>query len=203
MTAESRTSHSLLAQMRDARNDAAWRRFLAGYGPRILAWCRRWGLAGADADEVAGMVLVKLVRRMRDFEYDPTSRFRAWLRTVVDSQVRDFLAERRRQPLAVGASGDSSWNRFGNVEDDAAPAAELEAELHTALMPEVEEAVAEVRGRVDTATWLAFWLTVGEGRKGADVAHELAMPVASVYQAKCRVARLLRNQVQRRLDPNG
>lgn len=201
MTAESRTSHSLLIQMRDARNDAAWRRFLAGYGPRILAWCRRWGLSGADADEVAGMVLVKLVRRMRDFEYDPHSRFRAWLRTVVDSQVRNFLAERRRQPVAVGATGDKSWDGVANVEDDAS-AVELEAELHSALMPEVEAAVAEVRGRVDPATWMAFWLTVGEGRKGADVARELAMPIASVYQAKCRVARLLRNQVQRRLDPD-
>src|SRR5438128_999351 len=113
MTAESRTSYSLLDQMRDARNDAAWRRFLDAYGPRIHAWGRRWGLSADDADEVAGRVLLKLVRRIGHFEYDPQGRFRAWLRAVVSNQVRDFLAERRRQPVPAGAVADSSWDAVG------------------------------------------------------------------------------------------
>lgn len=196
MGSDSRTSYSLLLGLRDYSNATAWGRFLREYGPRILAWCRRHGLGDADADEVTGMVLLKLAGRMRHFEYDARSRFRGWLRTVVDSQVREFLAQRRRLP-----GGPAGQDLLAAVPDPH-EAEGLEAELEAVLTPEVAAAVADVRARVEPHTWRAFWRTTCDGRKGAEVAAELGIAVASVHQARSRVARLLREEVARRLDPS-
>ena len=48
------------------------------YRPQVYGWCLKWGLQGADADDVTQQVLVKLIETMRTFRYDPARRFRAW-----------------------------------------------------------------------------------------------------------------------------
>ena len=52
-------------------------------------------------------VLAKLAVRMRRFAYDPSQRFRAWLRTVAKNACRDCMAERRRTigAIARGVTG--------------------------------------------------------------------------------------------------
>ena len=50
--------------------------FMARYGPKIHAWCRRWGLQEADAQDVTQMVLLRLSVKVREFVYDPSRSFR-------------------------------------------------------------------------------------------------------------------------------
>ena len=78
---DSGTSTSLLVRLQQAPADqAAWAEFVRRYGTRIHGWCRRWGLQEADAQDVCQDVLVKLVRAMRAFRYDPAQSFRGWLK---------------------------------------------------------------------------------------------------------------------------
>ena len=51
-----------------------------------------------------------------------------------------------------------------------------------------------VQAEFEERTWSAFWRTVVEGRPTGDVADELDMKIASVYQAKSRVLRRLRQE---------
>src|SRR5262249_60181969 len=62
----------------------------------ILAWCRQWGLQGADADDVAQTVFLKLAAKMQTFEYDPTRSFRGWLRTLAHHAWSDLVDSQRR-----------------------------------------------------------------------------------------------------------
>src|SRR6516162_1842099 len=79
----SATRISLLFRLRqEPASQAAWNEFAARYGPQIGAWCRRWGLQEADAEDVTQSVLTLLSAKLRDFSYDPKRRFRAWLKTV-------------------------------------------------------------------------------------------------------------------------
>ena len=72
------TRASLLSRLRCAPHDpSAWDDFVGRYGPRILAWCRRWGLQEADAQDVSQEVLVLLAVKLRTFVYDPSRSFRA------------------------------------------------------------------------------------------------------------------------------
>jgi RNA polymerase sigma-70 factor (ECF subfamily) len=97
------TSTTLLERLRQAPADqAAWAEFVGRYGHRIHGWCRQWGLQEADAQDVTQTVLLKLLRTMQTFRYDPAQRFRAWLKTVTHHAWQDLVRSRRQ----VAAGGD-------------------------------------------------------------------------------------------------
>jgi hypothetical protein len=53
------------------------------------------------------------------------------------------------------------------------------------------------RLRVEPRTWDAFHLLAIEGRSGAEVARHLEMKVATVFVARSKVQRMLREEVMR------
>ena len=189
--ADSGTSTSLLVRLQQAPADqAAWAEFVRRYGTRIHGWCRRWGLQEADAQDVTQDVLLKLIRAMQAFRYDPAQRFRGWLKTVTHHAWQD-LARGRRQ---VAAGGDPGGRRPAAVAGGArrpggaASKAAYEQEL-------LERALERVRPRVQPQTWDAFRLTAFDGLPGAEVAARLGMAVTSVYKAKSNVQKLLEAEV--------
>src|SRR5262249_49557829 len=107
---DSGTHISLLGRLQhDPGNQAAWNELVARYGPRVHNWCRRWGLQEADAQDVTQDVLLKLARAMRSFNYDPSRSFRAWLKTLTNHALSNFVAG--RSPAHQG-SGDSQVGRL-------------------------------------------------------------------------------------------
>jgi RNA polymerase sigma-70 factor (ECF subfamily) len=188
----SATRISLLFRLRqEPASQAAWNEFAARYGPQIGAWCRRWGLQEADAEDVTQSVLTLLSAKLRDFSYDPKRRFRAWLKTVTRHAWSDFIEARRRQ---VGGSGDSAVLEALN----SAPArADLETRLQEAFDLELlDMAMARVRKRVAENTWSAFQLTAVDGLSGADAAAQLGMAVGLVFKARSNVQKLLREEIR-------
>ncbi len=102
--ADSRTSVTLLNLLRDdEKQRVGWEEFVLRYRPKILGWCRKWGLQEADAEDVTQSVLVKLTEKMRSFRYDPSFSFRRWLRTVTHNTCIDY-SERWRKQRGTGNS---------------------------------------------------------------------------------------------------
>src|SRR5215831_21323009 len=185
------TRASLLSRLRCAPHDpSAWDDFVGRYGPRILAWCRRWGLQEADAQDVSQSVLVLLAVKLRSFVYDPSRSFRAWLKTLTRHAWSDFLAERRK---AGAGSGDSRVvERLESVEARN----DLEHRLEEAFDLELfETAKARVRDRVAPQTWRAFDLTAIEGLSGADAAGRLGMQIAAVFMAKSNIKKMIQEEI--------
>jgi RNA polymerase sigma-70 factor (ECF subfamily) len=187
---------TLLRDLGTPENQAdAWRVFLQRYSPLLESWCRRLGLRHSDVDEVTARVLAKLAQVMPTFQYDPSRRFRGYLRTVVYHAVYDFQKESER-PGARG-SGDSDVR--ASLEELAAPASldSVAGELDAVLVRDLDharQAAERVRAGVDDKTWQAFWLTAVEGLPAADVAARLGIKVANVYVYKNRVAKKLREE---------
>jgi RNA polymerase sigma factor (sigma-70 family) len=113
------TRITLLKRLQHDQHDReAWREFVAQYSPMIFAWCRRWGLQEADAEDITQMVLLKLTQKMTDFAYDPRRSFRAWLKAVAHNTLCDF---RRSNHRMSQGSGDSELLRLlenAQAEDD-------------------------------------------------------------------------------------
>src|SRR5262249_48850082 len=176
------------------KQEAAWRTFRERYRPLILSWCQRWGLKRMDAEDICAAVLSRLVRVMRDFVYDPDHRFRGWLKTVVDNEVRGYWRLRARRPGDEG-SGDAAMYR--RLEEVVAPDAgeSLGHELDETLERDLRLArqlATRVKNRVKSHTWQAFWRTAIDRVAADDVARELHITVAAVYMAKRRVGQMLR-----------
>jgi RNA polymerase sigma-70 factor (ECF subfamily) len=185
------TSTSLLDRVK-LRDPDAWGRLVQVYGPLVYGWCRRTGLQGDDAADVAQEVFGVLVSRIADFRRDrPGDTFRGWLRTITRNKVNDHY---RRAAHAVPGQGGSDANqRLAQVAQvlPETPDAEGDDADQRALDHRVVELV---RAGVEPATWQAFWMVSMQGRPVAHVADELGMTRAAVYKAKYRVIRRLRQE---------
>jgi RNA polymerase sigma factor (sigma-70 family) len=189
----STTSISLIARLRLQPSDqAAWEEFIDRYGEKIYFWCRAWRLQDADARDVTQSVLAKLTVRLPRFAYDPSQRFRAWLRTVAKNACRDCMAERGRTIGAVarGVTGQDDLIQTVEARDDLAR--RLEAEFDQELLDEAER---RVRQRAEPQTWEAYRLTAIEGLSGAEAAARLGMKVAAVFVSRSHVMKRLRSEV--------
>ena len=188
---DSGTHVTLLGRLRrDPSNQAIWAEFIEHYGPRIFAWCRKWGLQEADAQDVTQNVLLKLADKMRTFTYDPSRSFRAWLKTLTHHAWSDYLEVRQRPGQG---SGDSQvLEMLHSVEAREDLVKHLEAEFDREIL---EEAMLRVRLRVAPQTWEAFRLTALEGMSGADAAGRIPMQVAQVFVAKRRVQKMLAAEI--------
>lgn len=188
--ADTSTRTSLLVRLQQSPADqSAWSEFVNFYGSRVHGWCRRWGLQEADSEDVTQIVLLKLVGAMQAFRYDPTQRFRGWLKTVAHNAWLDLVRVRRE----IAAGGDSQVDdplQALAVGDDLA--LRLEAAYEQELL---EKAMERVRPRVQPHSWKAFQLTVFDGLSGADVAARLGIPVTSVYKAKSNIQKMLEAEV--------
>src|SRR4051794_35513044 len=86
------TRETLIRRFRDGNDPRAWDEFYRLYEPLVRAYVRRFGLRDHDVDDLVQDLFVKLRDQLARFELDPgKGRFRAWLRTVVDNTVRDWL----------------------------------------------------------------------------------------------------------------
>ena len=191
---DARTSLTLLGRLRARGADpAAWAEFVARYQPLLLAWGRRWGLQEADAHDVTQTVLLRLSERLGGFEYDPARSFRGYVKTLARYAWLDLM-DLKRRPGANG-SGDTAVLQ---ALDHVAARDDLSEQLADEFDRELYERAAErVRARVEPHTWEAFRLTGLDGLSGADAAGRLKMEVATVFKAKSKVQKMLKDEIQR------
>jgi RNA polymerase sigma-70 factor (ECF subfamily) len=188
---DSKTSFTLLQRLALVPMDQeAWGRFVDRYAPKIIKWCRAWGLQKADVEDVSQSVLMELASRLRRFQYDPGRSFRGFLKKV----VRDALIDSHSARVLVGVGGTDHLGLLGNVQASDDLVRRLENEFDLELF---DEAKRQVRQRVQPRTWEAFFLTTIEGRPSQEVAGLLEMRVGSVYQDKYAVTAMLQEEVRR------
>jgi RNA polymerase sigma-70 factor (ECF subfamily) len=188
-TGDSNTSVTLLERLhQDPADAAAWNEFMTRYRPKVCEWCLAWGVQPADADDVAQVVMAKLLTVMKSFRYDPAGSFRAWLKTVSRRAWLDL------HDTHIRASGGADATALFQ----ALPARdELEQRLGEAFDRELFElAMDRVRKRVEPLTWQSFHLTAIEGVSGAEAAQRLVIPVGQVFVAKHRVQKMLRETIR-------
>jgi RNA polymerase sigma-70 factor (ECF subfamily) len=187
------TRASLLIQIRDGSNHAAWQEFVNLYGPLVYGFARKRGLQDADAADLMQDVLRSIASAIGRLDYDRNQgTFRGWLFTITRNKVFNFLSARRIRPQG---SGDSATNRLLAEEPDGSSdgtdAWELEYQRRLASL-----AMERVKGEFQENTWRAFWLTAVEGVAASEVAAQTGMSLGAIYVAKSRVLARLREQVE-------
>jgi RNA polymerase sigma-70 factor (ECF subfamily) len=190
--ADLRTSATLLGRLRDQPTDQeAWSEFVDRYGARIYGWCRRWSLQDADAKDVTQAVLATLCTKMKTFTYDPSQSFRGWLRTLTHHTWSDLVTRRRVLASGSGPAG-TDWLESVAARNDLMEL--LNEQFDRELL---DLAIVRVRLRVEPHTWEAFRLTAFDGLPGSAVADRLRIKVATVFKAKSKVQRMLREEIRR------
>jgi len=191
-------SSTLLDAVRGGRPEA-WARFVSLYGPVVYRWCRHAGLPPQDAPDLVQEVFAAVARGVAGFRRErPSDSFRAWLATVTRNKVRDYFRKRRSLPAAA-AGGTDAQEQLMQVPDPL-QTEQIDESADDDARIISNRALELVRLEFEPRTWEAFWLTAVEGRSATEVADQLGMSTMAVYQAKSRVLRRLRRELDELID---
>jgi RNA polymerase sigma factor (sigma-70 family) len=198
---DTRTSPTLLRRTADWRDHAAWQQFVARYDPLIRTWCREYDLSDELGRDVSQLFWVELADKMRSFRYDPSRRFRGWLRRSFHWRAVDALREQSRAELVVSLD-DPSWVDLNSSliasgqldEEDGESASE-----RLLLLELAEQVQASVRQKVHAQSWQVFWHISIDGWTLRQTADALDMTYVAAHAAHKRVADRLAREGNRRL----
>lgn len=191
MTRVPDTRQTLIQRIKDESDDAAWGEFVTIYRPAVLRFVLRRGLQLADAEDVTQRVFVSVARSMKDWEADRSrGSFRAWLLTVTRNAVINCVSREARNR---STGGTSTLRRLQELPEVGSLEEELQREYQRA---EFRKAAADVECEFEVGTWQAFWRTAVNNENVADVAKGLGKSPGSVYAARSRVIRRIRQRVE-------
>jgi len=188
------TRHTLLIRAKNNQDELAWEEFASYYRPYLYLVARRMNLNHHDSEEIAQMVLMKLWKKLPEFDYaQQKGRFRGWLCTVTGNTVKNFLKSQKAR-LA----------RYEKVKSQ-----EIEGYLNKVSLPEIEEiAESEWRSYIANLAWENIvddlhenardcFLRFSEGKKVAEIAEQLGVTEGSCYVYKKRVEQRLMKEIKK------
>jgi len=181
------TSATLLQRLRDRSDGEAWDRLVRLYTPLIRGWLKRHLPQSADEDDLAQQVLTVVVEKLPTFEHNGRpGAFRAWLRGICVNRLRMFW---RTRP-DPGPDPEAALRQLEDPNSDLSRRWDREHDEHVA-----RKLLDAIEHDFQPATWQAFSRVVLDGAEPEAVAAELGLGLSSVYAAKSRVLRRLRDEM--------
>ncbi|MFM7148956.1 MAG: RNA polymerase sigma factor [Gemmataceae bacterium] len=186
------TSMNLIQRIRDHRDETAWDRFHSIYSPYLFGWLRRAGIAPEDAEDIVQDALRVITNQLPSFQHNQRAgAFRCWLRTILVHRIRDFQRAR-----AIRNRVQSASNVLGHLADqlerfDSSLSIQFDRDHDSHVLRKL---MSLVQKDFETRTWRAFSLVVLEGIDASRVAERLHLSIDSVYAAKSRVLKRLRQE---------
>lgn len=184
------TSLTLLQSLqRSTKDSIAWQRFADAYEPWLRAWLRLQSLQAHDIDDLMQNWYVVVLRELPGFEHSGRpGAFRCWLKTILENVLRSFRAANRRHPVTLEDSA---------VEQLLAALADKRSDVSKSLDEGTAQTLLRhvwnhVKRDLDSVTQRAFEMRAFEDLPAAEVAKELGISVETVYRAKHRVFKRLR-----------
>ncbi len=197
-----RTRPSLVAGIQ-AGDEDRWQEFFRLYGPVVRGFAFKAGLNETEADEVVQETCIGVARNVEEYRYDPAKcRFKTWLLNLASWRVKNQYAKRRRwddhrqqKPVDEDREpGSVSDTDFLGLASPDALSALWDAEWREKLLA---AALDKVRNDLSSTQFQIFDLNVLKDWPAGEVAKSLGVSMASVYLAKHRVAKAVRQEIQR------
>ena len=178
----------------------AWGEFVELYGPLVESWSARAGLSKAAREDVAQEVFLSVHRSIGKFDATRQgATFRGWLWRIARNAVLQSL----RKPETPGRGGSTAYDQMAIVPDPFSDSVSQWMALDESDPPAdasgtaalLQRAMDQIKSRVDSQTWSAFWNTAVLNQETAEVAASLGMTTAAVRKAKSRTIQRLRKQL--------
>ena len=179
-----------------ARDEQAWSRFVSEYSPLIYVWCRQCDLQPADALDVSQQVFQAVNRSISSFtQRSDGGSFRGWLFIVTKNLIRNYLSRTLRGPRPQGGTSIQIQllQEPDLIDEESLSLSDVTSAVRDSRM---QLALDAARADFDERTWKCFWSVAMEGKSAVEVAEHLGMRPAAVRQAKYRVARRLRRDLE-------
>lgn len=185
------TKISLILRLANRDDHEAWQHFETVYRPVVYKAARSKGLQDADAEDLVQQVMASIARALQRRPHDKQrAKFRTWLYRVTHNAIINAI--QRRKPDR-GAGDTRVMEQLSQI-----PLSMAESQLmDSAYQRSVFQWAAErIRTEFQEDTWQAFWLTMVEGVGCDEAASQLGKHVGSIYAARSRVVRRLKQKIE-------
>ena len=177
-----------------ARVPEAWNRLVDVWGPIVYGWCRRHAIQPSDAADIQQEVLLRIHQKIPEFQ---PKTFKGWVWRITERKIADRFRHGQQRPKAIG--GSSANRQVQNQADpdcldpgdDADGLPYIDADCLI-----VRQVLKVIRRDFAQQTFDAFWRTAVEGQSAPEAAEALGMTVPAVRQAKCRILKRLREELE-------
>lgn len=192
------TRHSLLSRLKDWDDHESWKEFFDTYWKLIYCTAIKAGLTDMDAQDVVQETVISVAKEMGKFKYDSAlGSFKGWLLTLTRRRIMDHHRKRRRDPpLAVRSmeetDGTPTIERIPDPESldlDAIWEEEWQKNL-------VDAAMERAKRKVGAKQYQIYDLYAVKGCKPLQVSSTLGVSVFQVFQAKTRVSRVIKKEIE-------
>jgi RNA polymerase sigma-70 factor (ECF subfamily) len=180
----------LLLEIKRLSNASGWRRFYEQYAPLIERFALKFGLSAVESDEVVQNTMVRVAESIPQFDYDrDKGSFKNWLLKCAKWRILDVIRARPKNTFRLATDGAA----LGEVPPALAV---FEATWDDEWAEHQKRMALEaVKKKSSAAHFQIFYLYVIEGLAASKVAEMVGVPVAQVYLVRCRLGRLLKNEL--------
>jgi RNA polymerase sigma-70 factor (ECF subfamily) len=186
------TQISLLARLTDSDNSVAWRTFIEIYQPVIYRSLRAKGLQHFDADDVTQQILMSVAKSLASRPHDPNrGRFRTWLSRVIRNAAINAMQRVYRDQAAGGSQALELMAILPDRSDESDESL-FDREQQRQFFHHI---AGLIQTEFEPSTWQAFWRTTVDGESIEKVAGELGKQVGSVYAARSRIMKRMRQEM--------
>jgi len=183
-------THLTLLQRLNSGDEKTWKDFYVIYKPLLFKWLRFYTPTQSDAEDLSQEIMLFVSQHIHEFEHNHrVGAFRKWLRACTANIARNYLRRNQRGEKA-------EWLKLSMIiEELEQPSARVslafERDCREALMVYV---LKNMESNLEAKTLELFRLHALEGLSVSEVAKRCNVSQASVYTAKSRVMRRLREE---------
>lgn len=172
-----------------ASQDDAWARFTARFRAPMLGFARRCGLSEAQSEDAVQDALIAFLEGYRAGRYERgKGRLGSWLFALMYQSIRSHRRDGGRAP-AQGAVDGGRTTFFSALPDEREAREVWEEDWERCA---IDSCLTRLRSEVSPSHYRAFELTTVREVPATEVADQLGMSRDSVYQARSRALRRLR-----------
>lgn len=187
------TDPNLLHRAFSEEDGEAWSEIVREYTPLIRRFAYSIGWQERHMDDLIQEVLVTLLKKRGEFEYDPKGRFRNYLFAVVRFTAFGLGRRIARETAENGASSLIE----SLARDDGALHEAWDAQWR---LWHQRRAFEEVSRSVNAKHWSAFLDLTVHGLEPKIVAEKQGLGLDNVYQIKKRVLDAISEQIKRQTE---
>ena len=180
-----RTSTTLLLDLRDPSKNGAWDFFDRCYRPIVVNFARQCGLQEADAEDIAQDTMSEFLRAYVAGKYQRSlgTRLRDWLKGIAANRIREHFRCKSRDQSRRAVIGRGQTDVLLKMpEQGRSDAWEHQWRKHILSL-----CLRAVQLEFDPKTFRAFEQYAIQQQEPNDVASDLGITRNAVYIAKCRV----------------
>ena len=185
-----------MSRLKNWEDNKSWQEFFDTYWSLIYGVAIKSGLTDAEAQDVVQETIISAAKHIKNFKYDASKSFKAWLLNMTRWRITDQL--RKRLPVRPSSRprGEET-TRTKTIERIPSPTGyDLDAKWDAEWRAHIQEtALQRIRNRVNPKHYQIFDAYVIKEWPVEKVTAILHVTEHQVYKVKSRVAALLKKEL--------